>query len=214
MIIVSLTSWPKRIFNVPIVLKNILNGTLKPDYIELNLSSEEFPNKEDDLPKELLEIEKLNINWEISNSRTFKKIIPTLKKYYKKEYYLLSIDDDWIYSLDYIERMVYYLNKYSTDTFCLANAKVIGNRQIYKSSCFSKDFWDCLTENIIKTGIDDAYIEHYLLKHNKTMSYYRPDDVCELTKVYNEISPLHDEYNQPGRLIYAEKIIKSIHFNE
>ena len=46
------------------------------------------------------------------------------------------------------------------------------------------------------------------------MSYYRPDDVCELTKVYNEISPLHDEYNQPGRLIYAEKIIKSIHFNE
>ena len=41
MIIVSLTSWPKRIFNVPIVLKNILNGTLKPDYIELNLSSEE-----------------------------------------------------------------------------------------------------------------------------------------------------------------------------
>ena len=133
MIIVSLTSWPKRIFNVPIVLKNILNGTLKPDYIELNLSSEEFPNKEDDLPKELLEIEKLNINWEIGNSRTFKKIIPTLKKYYKKEYYLLSIDDDWIYSLDYIERMVYYLNKYSTDTFCLANAKVIGNRQIYKS---------------------------------------------------------------------------------
>ena len=214
MIIVSLTSWPKRIFNVPIVLKNILNGTLKPDYIELNLSSEEFPNKEDDLPKELLEIEKLNINWEIGNSRTFKKIIPTLKKSYKKEYYLLSIDDDWIYSLDYIERMVYYLNKYSTDTFCLANAKVIGNRQIYKSSCFSKDFWDCLTENIIKTGIDDAYIEHYLLKHNKTMSYYRPDDVCELTKVYNEISPLHDEYNQPGRLIYAEKIIKSINFNE
>ena len=133
MIIVSLTSWPKRIFNVPIVLKNILNGTLKPDYIELNLSSEEFPNKEDDLPKELLEIEKLNINWEIGNSRTFKKIIPTLKKYYKKEYYLLSIDDDWIYSLDYIERMVYYLNKYSTDTFGLANAKVIGNRQIYKS---------------------------------------------------------------------------------
>ena len=61
MIIVSLTSWPKRIFNVPIVLKNILNGTLKPDYIELNLYSEEFSNKEDDLPKELLEIEKLNI---------------------------------------------------------------------------------------------------------------------------------------------------------
>ena len=50
-----------------------------------------------------------------------------------------------------------------------------------------------------------------MLKHNKTMSYYRPDDVCELTKVYNEISPLHDEYNQPGRLIYAEKIIKSIY---
>lgn len=84
MIIVSLTSWPKRIFNVPIVLKNILNGTLKPDYIELNLSSEEFPNKEDDLPKELLEIEKLNINWEIGNSRTFKKNYTNIEKILQK----------------------------------------------------------------------------------------------------------------------------------
>ena len=87
-----------------------------------------------------------------------------MKKYYKKEYYLLSIDDDLIYSLDYIERMVYYLNKYSTDTFCLANAKVIGNRQIYKSSCFSKDFWDFNAAENIRNRVLVTVLQESLLK--------------------------------------------------
>ena len=48
-----MTSWPKRIKNVSTVINSLLNQNIKPDLIELNLSIEEFPNKEKDLPEDI-----------------------------------------------------------------------------------------------------------------------------------------------------------------
>lgn len=62
MIIVAFTSWKKRIDNVAKVALNIINQTIKPDLIELNLSIEEFPNREADLPKELNFLIAINIH--------------------------------------------------------------------------------------------------------------------------------------------------------
>ena len=50
-IIVSMTSWKKRIQNVAKVVYSIYMNSVKPDKIELNLSSDEFINKEEDLPE-------------------------------------------------------------------------------------------------------------------------------------------------------------------
>ena len=106
-IIVSMTSWPKRIKNVALVINSLLNQTIEPDLIELNLSINQFPNKEKDLPKELNLLlskkNKIEINWVEKNTGVFKKIIPTIKKLYGLNYYLLSVDDDIIYRKDYIE---------------------------------------------------------------------------------------------------------------
>ena len=77
-IIVSMTSWPKRIKNVSTVINSLLNQNIKPDLIELNLSIEEFPNKEKDLPEDiniLLSKKYIEINWEEKNTGVFKKII-------------------------------------------------------------------------------------------------------------------------------------------
>ena len=105
-IIVSLTSWPKRINNVVIVIESLLNQSIKPDIIQINLSNEEFKNKEYDLPEELIKLIKNNSNIEIEwvdrNDGVFKKIIPTLKKHYGEDYLLLSVDDDYIYRNDYV----------------------------------------------------------------------------------------------------------------
>ena len=54
-IIITMTSWKKRIENVPIVLSTILNQSKKPDKIVLNLSSDEFRNKERDIPKSVID---------------------------------------------------------------------------------------------------------------------------------------------------------------
>ena len=170
-IIVSLTSWPKRIFNVATVINSLLNQKIKPDLIELNLSILEFPKKEKNLPNDLNLLIKKNkiieINWIQKNTSVFKKIIPTIQKFYGMNYYLLSVDDDWIYTKRYIETMIYNIEKYNSDSFCLGKSKVIGNRMIYKSTAFEYDFITKLTEEIINAKISDFYILYYLKQKKK-----------------------------------------------
>ena len=45
-IVVSMTSWHKRIGNLPAVLDTIMAQTIQPDAIVINLSVEEFPTRE------------------------------------------------------------------------------------------------------------------------------------------------------------------------
>lgn len=220
-IIVSLTSWPKRIDNVAIVIKSILNQTVKPDIIQINLSVDEFKNKYDDLPEELNLLiqnnKEIYIEWIDRNTGVFKKIIPTLQKHYGEEYYLLSIDDDWIYRNDYIELMINYLETLKGDSFCLSNYIVIGNRMIYKSSCFKSDFWEKLTDEVIQTRIDDTYIEHYLKSYSKHLTCYRPEDTPDITKKFNPVFPnskntVTGEYSY-NDIQHANNVIKAIKFN-
>lgn len=193
MLIVSLTSWPKRIGNVATVLKSYLKQDLTPDIIQLNLSKDEFKNREDDFPddlKELLASEpKIDVEWVDGNDGVFKKIIPTLKKHYGEDYLLLSADDDWIYRKDFSKLMVEYLEKYNSDTFCMGNSTVIGNRVIYKSSVFEPDFWEKLTKDVIDTRIDDSYIQHYLKCKGRKTAYFQPNDFSSMRKQFNPISP-------------------------
>lgn len=53
-IIVSLTSYPARISTVHLTIDTLLSQTRKADKIILWLAPEQFPNKEDDLPAQLL----------------------------------------------------------------------------------------------------------------------------------------------------------------
>ena len=193
-IIVSMTSWTKRIDNVSRVLESLLHQDLEPDLIQINLSKDEFKNKENDLPKDLIKIiennKRVHIEWVSKNDGVFKKIVPTLKRHYGEDYYLLSVDDDWIYRHDYIKIMVDYIEKYNSDAFCLYKPScVIGNRMIYKSNIFSNDFWEKLSDDVISTRIDDAYIWHYLKEKNKVVSGFRPDDTPDITKKFNPVYP-------------------------
>ena len=60
-IIVTLTSYPERMETIDVVLYSLLDQTLKPDKIVLWLSYEEFPNLEDDVPSNILDMKKYGI---------------------------------------------------------------------------------------------------------------------------------------------------------
>ena len=64
-VIVSLTSFPARIDTVYITIRSILMQSLKPDIIILWLAQEQFPEKEKELPYNLLKLKKygLTIEW-------------------------------------------------------------------------------------------------------------------------------------------------------
>ena len=220
-IIVSLTSWPKRIFNVATVINSLLQQEIKPDLIELNLCIVEFPNKEKNLQNDLNLLLKTNknieINWVLKNTGVFKKIIPTIKKFYGMNYYLLSVDDDWIYNKEYIKTMLYYIQKYKSDSFCLGKSKVIGNRMIYESNSFDYDFITKLTDEIIKTRISDAYIFHYLKQKKKIIAHHRPKNFNKILERFNSIHPNSGRKNgrySKAQINKAKKLIKKIHFEK
>lgn len=106
MLVVTMTSWPKRINNVVKVLDSILRNTLSPDRVYLNLCTEEFPNRNADLPLVLTMFINVNpkviINWvDGPNTKTFKKIVPILR-YLNDDDIIISADDDFTFPNDLI----------------------------------------------------------------------------------------------------------------
>ena len=90
-IIVSLTTWSKRIGNLPVVLDTIFNQSMQPDLIVLNLAFNEI------IPNDIqlyINAHNIEIN-RVPDTKVYKKIIPTLKKYPND--CIISIDDDWLY---------------------------------------------------------------------------------------------------------------------
>lgn len=136
-------------------------------------------------------------------------MIPTLQKYYGQNYFILTVDDDWIYKNEYIETMLNEIKEY--DVYCPHNC-VIGNRMIYKSYIFEECFWNNLTSDIIETGVDDSYILSYLKYKKVKMKLQFNQRIKEMIKPYNEVSPLHDYYKQNNRInlsnILSNKIWK------
>ena len=105
-----MTTWVKRINNVKPVVENIMKGSLQPDRLYLSLSTEEFPKRETNLPKDLVDYfnsnERLILNWvEGENTKTMKKVFPILQ-YLEDDDIILPVDDDIMYPLDYVEKRV------------------------------------------------------------------------------------------------------------
>lgn len=150
-IIVSMTTWKKRIINIPIVLKSILNQSHKPDKIIINLSKDEFENL-NSIPKQIKYfIEKHNIieiNFIDGNTKVYKKIIPTLLKY--KNDLILSIDDDFIYPETMIED---FYQTYKLQP----NQPISGNRiEKYKLACH------CGCASLVQYKFFAPFIDNYL----------------------------------------------------
>lgn len=102
-ITVSMTSFPPRIGYVSSIVRNMMCQTMQPDRIVLWLSEEQFPEKEDGLPKELIALcaKGLEICWCQGDMKAYKKLLPSLEKYPND--ILIIIDDDLVYDNDLIE---------------------------------------------------------------------------------------------------------------
>lgn len=98
-VIVSLTSYPKRIGIVHQVIESLWRQTFAVDEIILYLSLEEFPNKEEDIPKKLRKMVGVNgfrIEWVPENLKSHKKYYYVLQDYSSNV--VITVDDDMTYS--------------------------------------------------------------------------------------------------------------------
>lgn len=103
-LIVSLTSFPARIHTVEKTIRTLLSQTLKPDRVILWLAEEQFPNKENDLPRALIALKNYGLTIEFCEDlRSYKKIIPALAKY--PDAIIITADDDIYYAPDTVETL-------------------------------------------------------------------------------------------------------------
>ncbi|WP_411330853.1 glycosyltransferase family 8 protein [Desulfovibrio desulfuricans] len=95
-VVVSLTSYPKRISTVHYTIETILNQSFKASKVILWLAEEQFPCREKELPRSLLALKEkgLIISW-CSDMKSYKKLIPALKRYPKN--IIVTADDDILY---------------------------------------------------------------------------------------------------------------------
>ncbi|MDR0305509.1 MAG: hypothetical protein LBI42_01595 [Chitinispirillales bacterium] len=103
-LIVSLTTFPQRITEVKYAVYSLLNQTLLPQRIVLWLAESQFPNKERDLPNELLAFKKhgLDIRW-CEDLRSYKKLIPSLEQF--PDSFIATADDDIFYEKTWLEKL-------------------------------------------------------------------------------------------------------------
>lgn len=114
-LIASLTSFPARINTVHFTIRSLLMQTEKPDKVILWLAEEQFPGKENILPKQLLLLKKngLSIEW-CSDIKSFKKLIPAVERY--PDAIVVTADDDMYYSKNWLK--VLY-QEYLRDPSCI-----------------------------------------------------------------------------------------------
>lgn len=195
MIVVSITSWIKRIGYVKKVIESIMDNTIQPDRVYLNLSKSEFVNIE--LPKDLVSYfesdERLIINWvDGENTKTMKKVFPILQ-YLDDDDIIITADDDIIFPNDLIESRIKDFNTFDRKYSITSNKCSIGifhNMNVASAiSLYTKRMlknWDrYVNDDIIKTYNDDRTYVYILWLNgflNKPCSKY---DVKELLKYYS-----------------------------
>lgn len=101
-IIVSLTTTPRRLFDVPLAIESLMQQTLRANRIILWLDHETmwqpFPEALKRQQARGLEIR------ECDNLRSYKKLIPSLREF--PDAAIITVDDDHLYDFDLIERLV------------------------------------------------------------------------------------------------------------
>lgn len=146
MIVMTMTSWPKRIQNCLTVIKTAFNQTVLPDRFYLNLAIEEFPNKENDLPIDLVEYVSNNdsiiLNWVEKNTKTMKKVFPILQ-YLDDEDFIINLDDDTLLPNDLIETRLKDFQMHNAPITSCNNPKV----HFIEAS---KNMWSCGPASIFK----------------------------------------------------------------
>ena len=137
-LIISLTSFPKRIHNIKYTILSLFKQSVKPKKIVLYLAEEEFPNKENDIPLDLLLFKNwgLEIRW-CENTRSYKKLIPALSDFPNE--IIVTADDDVYYYEDWLKILWQEHEKYPQDIIA-HRTRIVTFDENNNIDCYNK--WD------------------------------------------------------------------------
>ena len=165
-VIVTLTTYNKRIDNIPIVLDTIFSQSLCPDLVVVNLSFDEF------IPERVqryVDSHNIEVNF-VKDTKVYKKLIPTLKRYPCD--CVISIDDDFLYPKTMIEDFITVHNLYphypiSGNSIVLYGMQChCGCASLTKADFFGR-FLEQIDDTVISNCASDDMVYSYFSNMNE-----------------------------------------------
>lgn len=151
-VIISMTSYSQRLYDIHYAIFSLLNQTVKPEKIILWLGEEQFPNKEKDLPDTLTPFlyKGLTIEW-CKDIKVYTKLMYALKKYPDKA--IVTADDDICYPENWLELLYNSYTKNPENIHCHrahkiledANGKILPYNKWQQSTSTSVSYNNFLT---------------------------------------------------------------------
>lgn len=134
-VIISLTSHPGRISTIHICIDSLIKQNYRNRKIILWLSLDQFPHREQDLPEALLkfkEFEDFEIRWVNDDLKPHKKYYYACQEF--KKYPVIIVDDDVIYDVNMVRRLVDSYKKYPSCISChRANLMLMRKDKTFRS---------------------------------------------------------------------------------
>ncbi len=100
-IVVSLTSYPARMYDIHYAIHSLLSQTEKPERVVLWLGEDRFPGGEKSVPGPVLDLKRRGLEIRFCKDvRSFTKLLPALKAFPDKS--IVTADDDIYYPPDWL----------------------------------------------------------------------------------------------------------------
>ena len=205
-IIVSLTSWTKRIEQARATVDDLLAQTRKPDIIELNLDLENFPNGFMNTPKWVTEyvdkFDNFHVYFAEKDRKVYSKIMPTIWRHKDEldNLIVITCDDDNNYPPTYVEEIERNMKGY--DWLCSQHDKLTQGQFMSYSTKALKAFNIEIDEDFMNNvPLDDDGL-YYIMQKYKLRRGHKIDAKCTDRQAgysfrrffidYNDISKLQD----------------------
>ena len=205
--IMSFTSWKKRIFApefIKVLLSMLKQKTTAKYKVVLVLSSDEFPNLENELPKKLITINELCDNFEIlwtkENTRAYKKYFPTRRKYPNEN--ICIVDDDSLFHSNFVDTIVKYIKENPNKIIlgknprCKYNDTIAGVR--WGGACYPPNSLYDLDETFGRKYFHEHDDEFYYLLAILNGTHYKGIDIGKIADI--------DKYQQSKKLAITAKM--------
>ena len=149
-LILSLTSFPSRIWNVWMTCATLLNQDIEDLFLILWLSKEQFPKGLDELPNKLLRLRDkgLHIRFVDDDLKPHKKYFYAMKYFPDND--VVTVDDDILYNPKLVSTLVACHKKHPNCVICNRGVSLI--RDLYKNWKLNKNY-DEERVDIMPTGI-------------------------------------------------------------
>ena len=181
-LIVSLASYPSRINTVYKTIETLLNQTVKPDRLILWLAEEQFPNKEADLPENLLKLREFGfeIGW-CEDLKSYKKLVPALREFPND--IIVTADDDLYYQQDWLESLYNAYLKNPKNIYTRRACRITKKGNVFKiAPHYSNTHYEADFSNQLMGGAGTIYPPHCL--HEDVLN---TDLIKELVPTYDDI---------------------------